>query len=269
MTTGLYRKGLVLVIIGLFIGAGVVPSISENVKNVSNVIELEDSITSYTDDQLDQYSTKELNVMWSLGKNYRMPQEDSVGAQSFIPTLNVLTRVELYEIEDAEPLGHMVVSIRNTLYGDDLTSVTKYPTSGGRFGWYIFDFPDIEVTPGDTYYIVAYAYNDGLSEEDGWWWGSYQSEDIYARGDGYYSTDGGNSFNILTCECHDFCFKTYGYNAEGNLPPSVIITYPESGDTVNGEITIAGTASDPNGNDDLEYVMVQPPGMGWETAYGT
>ncbi len=52
-----------------------------------------------------------------------------------------------------------------------------------------------------------------------------------------------------------------------NDPPSVEITYPEEGQTVNGVITISGNAEDPDGI--LEYVQIKIDDNSWENASGT
>jgi len=53
-----------------------------------------------------------------------------------------------------------------------------------------------------------------------------------------------------------------------NNPPTVDITYPFDGDTVSGTITITGTASDPDGNQDLQKVEVKIDTGGWMLATG-
>ncbi|MCJ7570683.1 MAG: Ig-like domain-containing protein, partial [Candidatus Thermoplasmatota archaeon] len=63
-------------------------------------------------------------------------------------------------------------------------------------------------------------------------------------------------------------FKTYGYNSDGdtNNPPQVVITYPHNRDTISGNITITGTAFDPDGY--VQNVKVNTGGE-WKTASGT
>ncbi|UCF50422.1 MAG: hypothetical protein JSU91_02770 [Thermoplasmatales archaeon] len=52
-----------------------------------------------------------------------------------------------------------------------------------------------------------------------------------------------------------------------NTPPSVEITYPQEGETVNGIITISGIADDPDGI--IEYVQIKIDDNSWEYASGT
>jgi hypothetical protein len=54
-----------------------------------------------------------------------------------------------------------------------------------------------------------------------------------------------------------------------NYPPSVTIKDPKDNQTVKGEINISGDATDPNGIDDLDYIMIHTENMGWEYASGT
>ncbi|MCJ7571949.1 MAG: PKD domain-containing protein, partial [Candidatus Thermoplasmatota archaeon] len=82
-------------------------------------------------------------------------------AQSFRPTSSILTRVQLFlQHTSSGGTGNMIVSIRDNLYGNDITSISR-PLSivPGLSGWIDFDFPDITVTPENTYYIV-FHHND-------------------------------------------------------------------------------------------------------------
>ena len=77
-------------------------------------------------------------------------------AQSFKPTLNVLTRVSLYGWRNEMPPNNLIVSIRNIYNGKDLTSViidnSDIPEHSSD--WFYADFPDVSVVSNSTYYIV-------------------------------------------------------------------------------------------------------------------
>lgn len=96
---------------------------------------------------------------------------------------------------------------------------------------------------------------------------------------GSYSTSGGwyvDSISIKGDVVEDF----EGYNAgdhwgdwviieeTGNLPPSVGITFPKNGDVVNGTVIITGEAHDPNGDDELKWVMLKIGDLDWSYADG-
>ncbi|MDP2662409.1 MAG: hypothetical protein Q8R28_16950 [Dehalococcoidia bacterium] len=84
-----------------------------------------------------------------------------VRAQQFRPTGNVLTSVELFLAHTSSKGGDLTVEIRE----DDgngypsanmLTSVSKLVSVGG-YRWEVFDFPNVELEPGQPYWIVNYV----------------------------------------------------------------------------------------------------------------
>jgi len=72
----------------------------------------------YIGDVLDQYQEQYNGDFQVHG--------DQWGAQSFTPTLDTLTRAELYLYQQGTP-DNIVVSIRESLSGSDLASVVKTP----------------------------------------------------------------------------------------------------------------------------------------------
>lgn len=104
------------------------------------------------------------------------------------------------------------VSIRSDLTGNDLTKVTRYMKGEGDEGWIDFDFRDINVTPGKTYYIVCKTWDSSTSRSYcySWFyaWHKEGKEGPYSRGEVYISHDYGDSWNAIPDD--DFCFITYG-----------------------------------------------------------
>jgi hypothetical protein len=84
---------------------------------------------------------------------------EALKAQSFVPTKNKLTRIELFICRSGTINSDFVVSIRDNLYGNDLTMISKQanqiPTGTINQDWIEFDFNDLDITPGNTYYIVC------------------------------------------------------------------------------------------------------------------
>ena len=77
-------------------------------------------------------------------------------AQSFKPGLEKLTRVHLIMNKVGNLYGTTIVSIRKSLTDPDLTSASfESIDMPSDLDWVEFDFPDIEVNPGDTYYIIV------------------------------------------------------------------------------------------------------------------
>ena len=130
-------------------------------------------------------------------------------AQSFKPTLNLLTRVELIAWRVGNPQGYLTISIRENLSGTDLTSVSilaeNIPLEYGPPAlWTGFDFPDINVMPEHTYYIVWNP--DSWDHDNHVAWGETRSTDHYLRGEGWWFLD---NIWVPRSPNNDFCFKTY------------------------------------------------------------
>jgi hypothetical protein len=248
MNNKLFRNVLVVGIIFLFLSA----SFTTNIIADSNVIyktETNNEITFlYPDDQLDQQQTShdELAVLVCRRDNNYY----SKAAQSFKPTLNILTRVELklYKGESVE--GYLNCSIRNSLDSNDLTSTSiKAADIREKPGaWYEFDFPDINITTEETYYIILGT--DNYQTECYWGLGI---DNPYTRGDSWWC-DKNNPWTLIEdySKFLDTCFRTYGYKI-GNPPSAPTITGPNDG--------ISGTsyefifnAVDPDG-DQVKYLI--------------
>ncbi len=174
--------------------------------------------------------------------------EDDPVAQSFIPSYSVLTRVELMIVKRYNPKG-FTVSIRDDLEEEDLISV--YLTAdeiAEDMSWKNFDFSDIEVTPGQTYYIVCTS--EGTEEYNMFWW-YYGIYDSYPQGCGWIQT---NRWKVLTASGFpemDLGFKTFGLDTSIPSPPS--ISGPDSGKigvTYDYEIV-----SEDNDGDEISYYV--------------
>lgn len=148
-----------ILIVGLFIGASFVPSISGNLEVNQNVDDSEiynSCLINPPDEQLDQYQHGCNGVSYAENTLY-------VKAQSFKPSLSTCTKVVLRILKNSTPDGNVIVSIRKILNGSDLTSVTvDMSLIPERWSYYEFDFPDISVIPEETYYIVF------ISEFNNW-----------------------------------------------------------------------------------------------------
>jgi len=115
-------------------------------------------------------------------------------------------------------IGNITVSIRASLYGNDLVSKSLSPDEipkNKNAGWIEFDLPDYVVTSGRTYYIVVKA--DGGDEKHYYTW-RYIDYNRYSDGKAYVSNDGGGSWDS---QDWDFAFKTYGSLA-GEEPDGVV-----------------------------------------------
>ena len=197
--------------------------------------------SSLTLDTLDQQQTVDSGYSWSIS-------EYGYYAQSFKPTLSQLTRVQLLLFKQGTP-GGLTISIRSSLTGPDLTlkylSGSSISTSAS---WHEFDFPDISVTPGSTYYIIW----DPVGVPD------FDNNFNWRVGTGNPYTNGaawkylGSSWEIhnpTQSPDPDFCFKTYGISGGSNNPPNkpTMPSGPTTG-MINENLHYESYISDPDGD---------------------
>lgn len=129
-------------------------------------------------------------------------------AQSTIPSLDTVTKIELYVKKGGSPSSDVIVSIRDALSGSDLTSVSHPSSSiGTSYGWIEFNLSDNSVVPGVTYNIVLCTSNGSFSDSYSW---SLGYNTPYTDGNLWYSCNSGTSW--IPYNWYDFCFKTYGYS---------------------------------------------------------
>jgi len=112
-------------------------------------------------------------------------------AQSFKPNYPILTKAMLGVYFGSGNPGPLTVSVRKDLSGPDLTSATLNQTIIRPFSseLYEFDFPDIEVIPNKTYYLVMeFSYTIEKNDYYELWIdnsGSYP-EGSYSRGTTFF-----------------------------------------------------------------------------------
>ena len=148
-------------------------------------------------------------------------------AQSFTPSLNMLSKVELYLYKRGNPsYSNIICSIKDSKSEANLATVEKSVDEiSTSESWIELDFEDLYVKPGKTYYIVCnpiggldYDYDNFI------WWGACFGNRYLAGSPwdihlGVWKIIGYDVYEI------DYCFKTYGFN---NNPPNK--------PTINGNI---------------------------------
>jgi hypothetical protein len=153
---------------------------------------------TFTTEELDQQQTQ-------MKSNFAL-YTSRWGGQSFIPRVNILTRVEVYMRKVGNPSSDVVLSVRSSLTGADLLSISKSASQiHTTSSWVEFDFSDIRITPGSTYYLVIKT--SGGNVKNFYYWG-YGFRTPYTNGMRWSSFIGG--FNWMQFPKGDFCFKTYG-----------------------------------------------------------
>ncbi len=136
-------------------------------------------------------------------------------AQSFTPRFGNLTRVKIPLSKNGLIISNIIVSIRDNLYGNDLTVTSQSPFHVPRFSptWIEFDFDDINVNPGETYYILCKT-TLGNNRKNFYGWIA-SAGDTYEKGGAWIGWNKGSDWEIWDFPPEnpkfDFCFKTYGY----------------------------------------------------------
>ena len=127
-------------------------------------------------------------------------------AQSFVPSLGVLSRVQVLVGKGGSPPGSLVVSVREVLDGADVTvGVVDAGDVSYGLGWVDVDVADVGVTPGATYYVVLHTVGGGVSHSYVW---GYGDGGLYGSGCLWYSGTAGGQWSGYSL--YDCCFKTYG-----------------------------------------------------------
>jgi hypothetical protein len=164
-------------------------------------------------------------------------------AQGFKPTLDTLTRAAIYIDRWGTPPNDFIVSIRDSLTGPDLTSV-GIPADAipeNNPDWVIADFQDIQVIPGQSYYLVCRTIAGSYPGEL-YAWGQ-TPDTFYPNGSAYHSMDSGASWYTND---DDFLFQTYG---RPNSPPTVQPVQGPTWGIINVRYNFSANVTDVDGDD--------------------
>jgi hypothetical protein len=141
--------------------------------------------------------------------------------------------------------------LRENLLGENLRYVEVNPEDITEFPngiWFEYDFNDLIVDVGETYYIVCYTANN---TDNMYIWGG-NVESSYENGEAFYSLDDGQTWNTNPFSyVVDMCFMTFG--RDNKRPYSPIIDGPNGG-TVGVFYDYEFTADDPDGDNMTYYV---------------
>ena len=164
--------------------------------------------------------------------------------QQFQPTLDSIIQVELMAMQGYAGSPDLELDIQNRP-GDSLCHM-EIPASElpSTLSWVSFDVPDVELLPGQTYYITVLCQAGSEYALGGAWLNPYPFGDSNI-GSGW-----------------DWCFRTYGQ--EENIAPLA----PQIEGPLEAkvrEVTFYNfTAIDPNG-DDIQYYIEFESGQGYWT----
>jgi len=220
------KKFIPLVIVGFLIlcgpVAGALPFYITN-QNHQRWKETSSTVSS-NGDEIDQSMTAFDGVM-PLGRTNIFGYYANLSvAQSFIPQKEILTRLQFLMARNSTTLYPCYLAVRDNLIGENLTIITvepnKFPIVNGtptqeEMTWVEFDFKDITITPGHTYYLALYTAN--ITEN--YYWIAGNGTNVYQNGTVFLSTDDGKTwFEFTNADC---CFKTFGINNEAPETPAI------------------------------------------------
>jgi len=144
-------------------------------------------------------------------------------AQSFIPSTNILTKIKILTNVGKDNIYPLTVSIRKTLVGENLTSSTIIPNQHSNYiqKYLTFDFPDIDVDPGETYYIIINTKMLDDNQDYSKLFSILSSvEESYEKGNCFISIDKGKTWEEYRY-VSDISFVTYGKEEDQNQRPYI------------------------------------------------
>lgn len=173
-------------------------------------------------------------------------------AQGFTPILVTITRAELKLFKSGNIDSDITLSIRSSLTGSDLTSVTIDGNEvSGNIKWIEFDFTDIIIIPNQMYYIVCRTSGGSVVN---YYCCLFQINNPYQGGEVWGSLNSGGTWEIIEYPGYpdpDGCFKIYGLDDTPNIPK---IEGPAQG-TEGIEYTYRFSTVDPDNHDLFYYII--------------
>jgi len=184
---------------------------------------------------------------------------DWTGGQSFIATVDVLTRAEISVRTLGSPDFDLTLELREGSITGTLLDSQIYASDSisDGFSWIEFDFTDITVKADTTYFIRAALPPEGLSNSFGYELG-YAESDNYLDGSFWYTHDSGVSWIEETD--NDLAFRVYGTNDEQPSTPQLTLSVPSSVD--EGDSFEAYVSSEEN---PIEKASVSFDGLTYST----
>ncbi len=136
---------------------------------------------------------------------------DWAGAQSFMPTTNIITKVDVYLRKFGTPEFNLTVELRkDSPEGTVVDSISYTPAElSSDWEWFTVDFQNHSVEDATQYFIVCPPAPSGVTSSFGYEWG-YAFGDQYPDGSFWFTRDGGNLWRDLPT-MYEFSFRTHGY----------------------------------------------------------
>ena len=137
---------------------------------------------------------------------------DWAAAQSFTPTVGMISKVCLYARVFGTPEFDLTVELReDNPQGTLVDSVSFTPGEvPGSWSWLDVDFANVTVELGTDYFIVCPPAPSGVTTSFGYEW-AYAFGNQYDDGSFWFTRDGGGLWRDLPTR-YEFTFRTFGYN---------------------------------------------------------
>lgn len=239
----LMQKLVPLFIVGIVVLCGLEAGATPFTKGESNVLSWKQMPTPsiMRADVLDQQQPL-MDWFGPIGSGPLWDHLNYIVAQTFTPTMPILTRVELMIGKNITTTYDYTVVIRDALNGTDLTSasVPAAQITTENFSWIEFDFPDIAVSPGNTYYLVSFTQN----ATDNWYAWGLKVGDVYPNGTIYFTVNDGANWSEEPDG--DMTFMTYGRE---NIPPNEPLIQGETDGKIRVEYPYNFSTDDLDGDD--------------------
>ncbi len=131
------------------------------------------------------------------------------GGQNFTPTVDTLTKVNLYLRKMGTPEFDLTVELREDGIQGTLLDTVVIPAVNvsTSWTWLTIDFADITVGAGSDVFIVLPPAPSGVTTSYGYEWG-YALGNHYDGGSFWFTRNGGVLWRDLPT-MYEFCFKTY------------------------------------------------------------
>ena len=233
------KKIFGILICVLFVVISALPNISNKIIKAEDIIEVSYKSIDFSGsiDVVDQSQESDNGSFLPLAV-FQNPI-----AQSFIPSMSPLTKIDLFIY--ARGMNHnLKISVRNELDGSDLVSMSDIIFLENYSEWVTFDFMDINVDIGYSYYIVI---EDSFIADSKFQYGwLFDDRDPYENGSGFIYKNGKWSDSPN----NDMCFRTY---SKDESPEKPIILGKSSGKP-NTEYEYTFVATDPDG-DEISYFV--------------
>ncbi|MDG6218779.1 MAG: hypothetical protein QCI00_05010 [Candidatus Thermoplasmatota archaeon] len=169
-------------------------------------------------------------------------------AQSFTPSMTPLTTIDFLICKQQKTELPLVISVKKTLNGPSLAS-TVIPAEDIPFftHWIQADITDIDIIPGETYYIIVSTSSPSETPYR-LYYDFSATTDPYPGGKLYHSLNFGSTWEQLETE-NDFIdatFRTYSYDSKSVLSCEGLLNWTnvQSGqDNLTGFFTVKNTGT--------------------------